>query len=360
MQTKADILIKAQALQQHFLELGAQAAHADVLQDAALLLDLYGEDIRARAYTVQDPSRGEMMMRPDFTVPVTQMHMEHGANPARYTYLGDVFRRQEDFPDRRNEYVQVGYEVFGQEDQAAADADAFVAIQSALGPAPLKVSTGDIRIIAAAVEGLNTSAARQAALMRHLWRPRKFRALIDRFADPHTISASRRAALETRVAADDVVGKRSAEEINARLDALAADMQTPAISAEQVAQIDALLGIRETSSIALGLLRDLAVDMPALDPALDHMEARLEALTARGVNAEALPFEASYGRTSMEYYDGFVFGFYADARPELPPVATGGRYDALTARLGHGARLPAVGAVIRPDLLLDVLEGATL
>ena len=33
---------------------------------------------------------------------------------------------------------------------------------------------------------------------------------------------------------------------------------------------------------------------------------------ARGIDAERLPFEASYGRTSMEYYDGFVFGFYAE------------------------------------------------
>ena len=50
----------------------------------------------------------------------------------------------------------------------------------------------------------------------------------------------------------------------------------------------------------------------------------------------------------MEYYDGFVFGFYAEGRPDLPPVATGGRYDALTRRLGDGVEIPAVGGVIRP------------
>jgi len=41
----------------------------------------------------------------------------------------------------------------------------------------------------------------------------------------------------------------------------------------------------------------------------------------------------------------------------LPPVATGGRYDALTRVLGQGREIPAVGGVIRPGLLLD-LEGA--
>jgi ATP phosphoribosyltransferase regulatory subunit len=68
-----------------------------------------------------------------------------------------------------------------------------------------------------------------------------------------------------------------------------------------------------------------------------------------------LAFEASHGRTSLEYYDGFVFSFHG---PEgLPPVASGGRYDALTAVLGQGASIPAVGGVIRPGLVAR-LRGA--
>ena len=71
----------------------------------------------------------------------------------------------------------------------------------------------------------------------------------------------------------------------------------------------------------------------------------------------ALEFEGSYGRTTLEYYDGFVFGFYAEGRPDLPPVATGGRYDALTRQLGQGRAIPAVGGVIRPELALAIAEG---
>ena len=47
-----------------------------ILQPAETLLDLYGEDIRARAYVTHDPVLGEAMLRPDFTVPVVQMHMD--------------------------------------------------------------------------------------------------------------------------------------------------------------------------------------------------------------------------------------------------------------------------------------------
>ena len=76
-----------------------------------------------------------------------------------------------------------------------------------------------------------------------------------------------------------------------------------------------------------------------------------------GIDPQTVEFEGSYGRTSLEYYDGFVFGFHAPARPDLPPVASGGRYDALTLRLGDGKTHPAVGGVIRPDILLTLREG---
>ena len=58
-----------------------------MLQPAGTLLDLYGEDIRARAYVTDDPVRGEMMLRPDFTVPVVQAHMAHGGGSARCMLL---------------------------------------------------------------------------------------------------------------------------------------------------------------------------------------------------------------------------------------------------------------------------------
>ena len=97
--------------------------------------------------------------------------------------------------------------------------------------------------------------------------------------------------------------------------------------------------------------------MRGIELAVATFAARLDALSARGVDVEALEFEGKYGRTSLEYYDGFVFGFYAARRPDLPPVATGGRYDALTRMLGQGRAVPAVGAVIRPELVVRLREG---
>lgn len=352
---------EAQRLTNAFVAAGAMPVETGILLSADTLLDLYGEDIRGRAYVTSDPLRGEMMLRPDFTLPVVQMHMANRADPARYTYAGPVFRKQEYDERRASEFLQVGFEVFDGHDPAQADADVYAAIAGALDGLPVQSATGDLGILMAAVRGLRTTPARKAALIRHIWRPRRFRALIDRFGGRMPPAASRVALLASAdpfAHAGPVTGLRSREEVQARLDVLRADADAAPISNEELALIDALLSVRETSPNALGLLRDIAVDMPAIGPAVAVLAARLDALSARGIDVDALEFEASYGRTTLEYYDGFVFGFSAIGRPDMPPLATGGRYDALTAVLGQGATLPAVGGVVRPDLCLMFKEPA--
>jgi ATP phosphoribosyltransferase regulatory subunit len=351
-----DTLTEARRLRDLFAAKCGQVVKADVLQPAETLLDLYGEDIRARAYLTSDPLRGEMVLRPDFTVPVVQMHMESRADPARYTYAGKVLRKHDIDETRATEYVQVGYEVFDGQNPAQADAEVFAAMAEGLDGLPVRAATGDIGVLMAAVRGLRTTDARKAALLRHIWRPGRFRALLKRFGSDKVPPA--RAAL---LAADDPfsgagsdIGLRSRAEVAARIDALRADAAAAPIAAEEIALIDAILGLRQTATNVLSVLRDIAVDMPAIGDAVSGMDARLSALTARGVDVATLDFEGSYGRTSLEYYDGFVFGFYAIDRPDLPPVATGGRYDALTAQLGQGRAVPAVCGVIMPFLALEI------
>ncbi|MFY0681469.1 MAG: ATP phosphoribosyltransferase regulatory subunit [Thalassovita sp.] len=357
MPTTAEIRAAAARLRQGFEAKGALSVETPILQPAEALLDLYGEEIRARAYVASDALRGEQMLRPDFTVPVVQMHMDVGAEPARYTYAGEVFRRQEDDPDRANEYVQVGYEVFDRENPIDSDAEVFAVLQEAVAGVPLRAATGDIGILIAAVDGLDTTTVRKQALRRHLWHPRRFRALLDRFSGQSEVPAARKALLEAEDAfaeAGPQIGLRSRAEVEARIAALRLDAQTAPLATRDVELMDAILQVRETLPNALEHLRDIAVDLTAIGPAVERLGRRMRALDSRGVDVSQLDFEASYGRTSMEYYDGFVFGFYAESRPDLPAVATGGRYDALTKVLGQGQEIPAVGGVIRPGLLLEL------
>ncbi|MDD9921151.1 MAG: ATP phosphoribosyltransferase regulatory subunit [Boseongicola sp.] len=344
MSQKSDIRAEAERLRGLFEAEGAEVFEAEILQPAGALLNVYGEDIRARAFVTLDPLRGEMMLRPDFTVPLVQRHIEAGRAAAKYTYAGEIFRRQEDDETRPTEYMQVGYEVFGGS-EPEADAEVFAQVANALDGLPVTAATGDLGILTAAVEALETPERRKKALLRHLWRPARFKALLDRFSQP--------APPPPPVPAADIphVGLRSHGEIQSRIQLLEDEHNTAPIAAGEVERLAAILAVNDRAPKAVETLRSIANGGSALGGAVERLAARLDALSDAGVEPSQLQFEASYGRTSMEYYSGFVFGFSAD---HAPAVATGGRYDLLTEALGSGTQLPAVGAVIRPDAVLAV------
>jgi len=336
MDNKPRVRDLAARLTAHFVAAGAVRIEPAVLQPAARLLDLYGEDIRAHAYVTDDPLNGEQLLRPDFTVPVVDMHLAGGSDPARYTYAGEVFRRPERGDDPAGESFQVGFELFDRGDRAKADVEVFSTIAAAL-PAGCQVVTGDIGILIAAVQGLSCSDRRKSALLRHLWRPKRFKALLDGFGRKTMPPDADRSLT--------LVGKRSWDEIETRIAALRADAAEPPLDAGEVQLLDDILDLNVPLTDAADRLADLARDYQPLWSAIAMLKARTELL---GEAAKAASFEGSYGRTAMEYYDGFVFGFTLSGQT----VATGGRYDALTRILGNGKGIPAVGGIIRPDLLV--------
>ena len=96
--------------------------------------------------------------------------------------------------------------------------------------------TGDLGLVLAAIDALDTSAARKAALRRHVWRPARFHALLRQFGEEHAATRARRAALlaaeaegRTRalVGAGVAVGARGADEVAARVAHLAEEAATP-------------------------------------------------------------------------------------------------------------------------------------
>ena len=331
-----------------FQSAGAVRIETDILQPANVLLDLYGEDIRARAYVTLDPLRGEQMLRPDFTVPVVQRHMAESAEPARYTYDGPVFRYQDGDTKRTAESEQVGYEVFDRGPADVIEAEVFALFYKTLAPHGLMASTGDVGLLVAAIDGLTTSDARKAALRRHIWRPSKFKALLRRFSQPVLVKAVG--------AGGQQIGLRESFDVDQRLVQLADEAAAQPIPQIEIDALNDLLEIKGSLLDALTQLQSLALRLPVIASAVDHMLARLTALRVAGVDVSQIGFEAAYGLTAMEYYDGFVFGFYAN-QAGWPAVASGGRYDALTRVLGQGRDVPAVGGIIRPEFTVRLLEG---
>ncbi|MEM7241287.1 MAG: ATP phosphoribosyltransferase regulatory subunit [Pseudomonadota bacterium] len=354
---RAAIRAEAARIEAAFVGADAMRIEADALLDAGTLLDLYGEDIRGRAYVTNDPVLGERMMRPDFTVPLVERHMAEGAEPARYCYNGPVWRMQEPGSDRPSEYVQVGFELFARDDRSANDAEVFHLFTSVL-PGGLRITTGDVGLLTAAVAGLSLPDYRRAALMRHLWRPKRFAAMLDRFSKAGAQDAHRADLITKSVVsgpkvliedAGKFIGQRSEAEILARIERLTKDAQEKPLPEAEGNALRALLGLETNLASAAKALDPLA-EVLQIGDALSAFSARVDALDSLGVDLEATEFAGAFGRTSMEYYDGFVFAFSDGSQT----IASGGRYDALTRQIGQAREIPAVGGVIRPETLVDL------
>jgi ATP phosphoribosyltransferase regulatory subunit len=351
------------------------------LFEADTLIDLYGEDIRGRAFLF--PGAGgissggdELCLRPDFTVPVVRAHGANGWDrAARYAYQGPVFRRQDPGSTRPMEYLQAGIENLGTANAAEADAQVFALITGgleAVNAGPVSVMTGDLGIAFALLDALAMPARRRHRLRRHFWRPRRFHELIAEAvagpAAPTPLRTRLTAAATTGPKAANAiaaiaaeaggsVGLREIDEIIARTLALAEAATDAPMPAEQAGLIAAVLSVTGPAGNALARLRALTAEGSAdISPALDRFEARLAALDRAGIDAARLPFDAAFGR-NLEYYEGFVFEITAQHRTDLPPLAGGGRYDAMTRRLGAARAVPAVGAMIRPEAVLAAREG---
>ena len=332
---------------------GAGFAPVDIphLFAGETLLDLYGEDLRARAFLFPDAGRGnELCLRPDFTVPVALAHGAGGwERAASYAYQGQVFRNQPADLGRPTEYMQAGIEAFGEADSVVEDARIFALLHGALVDLGIKapeVLMGDLSIPFALLDALEMPARRRARLRRHFWRQNRFQDLIERAcagAQPGPGPSDDGA---------EILGIRSVEAVAQRLALLAEEAQDPPMPRRDADLIGAVLGLECPAAKAPAQLRSI-IGGVGIDAVIDRLEARLDVLADKGLDPAAMRFNANFGRI-LEYYDGFVFEMRAEAQGEHPPLAGGGRYDALTERLGAARQIPAIGGMIRPE---SVLEG---
>ena len=355
-------------LKQMFADAGHTPIDPPHLFPAETLLDLYGEDLRARAFLFPDPESGtEICLRPDFTVPIALAHGEAGWDtPAAYAYAGSVFRRQPAALERPVEYLQAGVERFLDSDPVAAEVTVFNLLHgglTALGHTDLAITIGDLSIPFAILDALEMSDTHRAALRHHIWRPKRFQDLLRRACTPAepTDQMSGLLALAAPGTADalllekihlagDAVGLRTAEEVVSRLRAMATAAREPAMPKVNAQLIERVFSVSGPATRAAQELRQITSGL-GIDTALDRFESRLDALADHGADPAGLTFDADFGR-NLEYYDGFVFEM-ALPGTQHPPLAGGGRYDAMTRRLGATGHVPAVGGIIRPQAALE-------
>jgi ATP phosphoribosyltransferase regulatory subunit len=352
------------AIRAPLAEAGATQVEVPVLQPLALLLDLTGEAMRPRLFVVQAEGGEELALRPDFTIPVARAHIDGGVLEGRYAYEGKAFRAAPAGSGRAEEFLQIGVEVFGNGDPAVSDAEvAALAWRSASagGRADLSITFGDIGLFAAFVDSLALAPALAARLKRLFTRPRLLAAELERaeagetperivnpldgVPEGHGAGALRQL---WAIAGIEPVGARPPEEIVRRLAERAEASRTPSLSKAEAAAVRGFLAVSGPPRQALAQVRALAGPaVEALDAALAGWERRLAGLAERGVPADRLTFAAGFGR-AFGYYDGVMFEVRSAALAPERPLAAGGRYDGLPARLGAPASLGAVGCMVRP------------
>ena len=343
-----------------FQEAGALELDMPSLLDSASLIDLYGEDIRNQAFITTGPINEEKILRPDFTVPIVEMHIATEKKEAKYSYSGTVWRSQPHGSRQPTEYYQAGFECFHQTDPARADAEIFALFQQCAWGLELDIELGDIAILRAVVSSLDISDNKRSLLLRHLWRPNRFRQLIRQLSQGNNVSKSRSILFQSIVkdklneyveATGPKIGLRSLNEIKKRSKELLNEELSRPISLNLVKLIEEVLALQcPLSQASREITRFFSIG-DELRNVSYNLENRIDAMSELGIDVKNLRFLTNLSRTSLEYYDGFVFSTSIKARPYLAPVSQGGRYNALTKILGKGADIPAVGGIVRPEIL---------
>ncbi len=321
--------------------------------------------MRARLFVVQAEGGEEACLRPDFTVAVARQHIEGGTAAGRYAYEGPAFRSAPE-GDRPEEFVQLGVELFAPAGGATVEADAEIAglawrAATAGGRNDLTLWLGDVGLFSAFIESLSLPDALAARLKRVAGRPRLLNAELLRAGEAASsadggqlaamlsgLSEAQAATLLEEVwalAGVEPVGGRGPGEIAARLVRRAEAASAPALTQAQALAIRAFMGISEAPAAGLKQVRALAGKARSLDAALAGWEARLAGLAE--VPADRMRFAPALGH-AFDYYDGLTFEVRSAALGDDRPLASGGRYDGLLARLGGPADARAVGCVVRP------------
>ncbi len=353
------------AMRAPFEAVDATRLNAPIAQPLSLFLDLAGEALRERLFIVLGPGGEDFCLRPDFTLAALQAHAATGDSTGRYSYEGPAFRVSPAGAERAEQFLQIGLERFEPGDAASADAAmAALAWRSAAagGRHDLGLLIGDVALYGAFLDAIDVPAPRAARLQRAMAGPDGRQAPRGPVPDapparnllagllaglPRTDAEAVLAEIWS-LAGIEPVGGRSAGEIVHRLTDRAALAAGPALLASQETMIERFLAIADTPAEALKAVAALAGGAGgALRGALADWERRLAALEADGPPVERMRLSTAFGR-SFGYYDGVLFEVRSEALSADQPVAAGGRYDSLPARLGTPLPTGAVGCMVRP------------
>ena len=343
-----------------FTKAGLKEISVPSLLNSSDLVDLYGEDLKLRAYTTSDPVRGEQILRPDFTVPILLKHLRGNSHQAKYFYSGNVWRRQNFKSIIPNEQYQMGFELFDSKKtkSISSDVEAYLLINKILSKYKVNSVTGDVQVLTSAINDLDISDYKKTSLKRHLWRPKRFMRLLDLYSkqkisgrNNHLFKSANLLLWKEKLRGiESFYGARTKADIKERIEILEEELSQNLIASSEKNLLLKLMRFQSSLRQAPKSMLSLSRVGGIFRKAIENFEHRVELLSEH-VDTKTVKFQVIYGLTTLEYYDGFVFGFQFD-HGKYPPIAQGGRYDSLCSSLSKkGKSICAIGSMLRMDFL---------
>jgi ATP phosphoribosyltransferase regulatory subunit len=348
------------------------------LLPASLVLELAGEDLRARLFFASAPDGSELCLRADLTIPAALRFIEtRPGQPVAWLHEGKVFRAPRADEAVGSEFVQIGLERYGDADAVAADCDVVLAALEAcaaggLAEPVLTLADGDlVRAVLAradlpepwggylrAVAGQTRSLRQRLAEAAGETEAPVLGALEQALTRLSDAEAEATVAEVLSLSRLTLGPGRSAADVMRRLVGKARRAGAEPLAPATVSAIRALLDVAGPARAAVAGVVGAAHGLGAeLSDWAQGWAIRLDALAAAApAAARTATFRAGRQR-NFAYYSGLFFDIAATEGAH--PAASGGRYDGLIAAISGGAvEAPAVGCVVRTGRLTDMRNGS--
>lgn len=358
----------ANAISKAFSTLGKTQVELSTVQPLLPYLEFLGEAYRQNIVE-HESGQSDLCLCPDLTLALALQIANGAAKTGAYQLDGLVFRGSRGSSSASPVQRHIGVELFDTPENAQDDGRVVEATISALSAASANAFTltfADPGLVFRLINSFDLHENWKARLKKSFSMPATFeRDMADAMGGTEPPALPRALAGLSRDEAKDALadmfemvnitpfGARSLEDIADRLIDKAEEAEQP-LQASDAEALKAVCGVDAPLTEALDQLEALlAGRSAAISERLAYWRGMADQLTASG-DANAPRFDANLGR-ELSYYDGFVFECHASDGTVL---GGGGRYDGLISALSGNARTSgAVGAMLRPDRIADMLAG---
>ena len=363
----------AEVLSKTLKDAGFDSISTPILEEAELFTRKGSLELIGSLYTFSEPGGRHISLRPEFTSSIIRYVAENQDSltmPARFRYRGPVFRYYRGGNGTYRQHTQIGAEIVGSSGPEADVEIISVAVAGLkkAGIPDINVRIGHLGVLNALLANFDLSPAANRFVIRNLRilrdddttdllpdaieaglvRPNFEESDSDAQTDPTSLATLLIETLGDTMAKP--IGRRTTEEIIARLRRKSKETNDPAQFTKAVSFISQLIRCPSKPNELIDQARILCGNHKILDKPLEEIEALMSSLNKTDIASTNIRYDLGLAR-GVSYYTGLVFELTTPEIPDGAYLAGGGRYDGLIETLG-GEDCAALGFAYDLDYVL--------